>query len=269
MRSINPVVSEDGVCFVVVNKRDKPLIEPTRDMGVVMDALGNATLESEALANTAFEYLTGHRWPECRHAKADVSSMRPMPVMLHLCRVSWGILTRLSLGSMRRGFSFLSLGKTSRCPDGKIGTKEGRKMQDLPGDRIRLADDESQTAPVSPVIEPKGPVERTSHHDSNHVLERERPHRRHNAIAGVYIVRAGQWAIVAAGVALAVILWRHAPITPNASVWHTNKAVDSIGVAVGALMAGSIIWKLAFRAVRVVFTLALLVGVGWLFWHFY
>lgn len=68
MRSINPVVSEDGVCFVVVNNREKPLIEPTRDMGVVMEALGNAAPESEALANTAFEYLTGHRCPECHQA---------------------------------------------------------------------------------------------------------------------------------------------------------------------------------------------------------
>ena len=142
-------------------------------------------------------------------------------------------------------------------------------MQDLPGDRIRLADDIPQTAPVSPVVEPKGPVERTPHHDSDHRLERERPRRRHNAGASVYIVRAGQWATVAAGVALAMILWRHAPITPNASVWHTSKTVDSVGVAIGALMAGSIIWKLAFRAVRVVLTLVLLVGVGWLFWHFY
>ena len=79
MRSINPVVSEDGVCFVVVNNREKPLIEPTRDMGIVMEALGNATLESEALANTAFEYLTGHRCPECRQAT--------MPKLLcHQCR---------------------------------------------------------------------------------------------------------------------------------------------------------------------------------------
>lgn len=142
-------------------------------------------------------------------------------------------------------------------------------MYDLPGDRIRLADDEPQTAPVVPVIEPKGTVERTPHHDSDHRSERERPHRRHNAVTAVYIVRAGQWAIVVAGLALAMILWRHAPITPNASVWHTSKTVGSIGVAIGALMAGSIIWKMAFRAVRVVLTLALLVGVGWLFWHFY
>ena len=142
-------------------------------------------------------------------------------------------------------------------------------MRDLPGDRIRLADDEPQTAPVSPVIEPKGPVERTTHHDLDHRLERERLRRRHDAVASVYIVRTGQWIIVAAGLALAVILWRHAPITPSASVWHTSKIVDSIGVSIGALMGGSIIWKLAFRAVRVVLTLALLVGVGWLFWHFY
>ena len=142
-------------------------------------------------------------------------------------------------------------------------------MQDLPGDRIRLADDESQTAPVSPVNEPRGPVERTTHHDLDHRLEREQPHNKHNVVASVYIVRIGQWAIVAAGLALAVILWRHAPITPSTSVWHTSKTVNSIGVAIGALMAGSIIWQLAFRAVRVVLTLALLVGVGWLFWHFY
>ena len=142
-------------------------------------------------------------------------------------------------------------------------------MRDLPGDRIRLADDEPQTAPVAPANEPKGPVERTTHHDSDHRSERERQRRRHNAVASVYIVRTGQWAIVAAGLALAVILWRHAPITPNASVWHTSKTIDSIGVAIGALMAGSIIWKMAFRAVRVVLALAVLVGVGWLFWHFY
>ena len=68
MWCINPVVSADGVCFVVVNNREKPLTEPTRDMGVVMEALGNATPESEALANTAFEYLTGHRCPACHQA---------------------------------------------------------------------------------------------------------------------------------------------------------------------------------------------------------
>ena len=68
MRSINPVILEGGVCFVVVSNREKQLIEPTRDMGVVMEALGNSTPESEALASTAFEYLTGHRCPECHQA---------------------------------------------------------------------------------------------------------------------------------------------------------------------------------------------------------
>ena len=68
---------------------------------------------------------------------------------------------------------------------------------------------------------------------------------------------------------LAWMLWSHAPTVSNHAVWHTSRGIDSVGVAIGALLAGSLIWKMAFRAVRIALTLALLVGVAWLFWHFY
>ncbi len=68
MRSIHPGVA-DGLCYVVVkNRQGESLTEPTRDMGVIIEALGRANTETESLADEAFEYLTGHRCPTCQQA---------------------------------------------------------------------------------------------------------------------------------------------------------------------------------------------------------
>ena len=66
MRTLRPTV-RDGRCYLeVLNRRNEPItVEPTRDMGSILDALGPATSDNESVADMAWEYLTGHRCAQC------------------------------------------------------------------------------------------------------------------------------------------------------------------------------------------------------------
>ncbi len=138
-------------------------------------------------------------------------------------------------------------------------------MSDVPNDRIRL-----DNGPIleSPVLETPVPVVPTE--IPAHEAERPTPHKQPRVYRipnSTIIVGILQWALVVGSVVLLGLLWRHAPALPKAPTWHPGR--DSIGIAIGALVAGSLAWRMAFRAVRVILTIVVLAGIAWLFWHFY
>ena len=83
MRTLRPTV-RNGRCFLeVLNRRQEPLtVEPTRDMGAILAALGPASPANETLANEAWEYLTGHRCGQC----GRVTSPHRLCAACGLCR---------------------------------------------------------------------------------------------------------------------------------------------------------------------------------------
>ena len=86
MRLIHPIV-KDGLCYIriVNNQNGEIILDDTRDMGSVIDVLGGSALTSETLANEAFEYLTGHRCPQCRNATNPRLICRECGVCPHCC----------------------------------------------------------------------------------------------------------------------------------------------------------------------------------------
>ena len=81
------------------------------------------------------------------------------------------------------------------------------------------------------------------------------------------LIRVGQWSVVLGTVVLAWTFWRHAPALPITQVWDLKKY--SIGLAVLFLVSATMVWRLAGAALRFLIGLAVVLGIVWLFWHFY